>query len=137
MIKKHKHSLSLSPIRNTLAKQKEKYKNNFYAKNSDSRFDSTQESLNIEAYMQNNSTLAIEEVDEDDYKEHMPCNIQKPRELPALNHSPRLPDSKNIKKPVQCRKKQKSDRQNKLDNWIFIVDNNDSFENQKSKRNRM
>lgn len=96
IIKKYKHSLSLSPIRNTLAKNKEKYISNallYSSKNSESRFyDSTQESLNIEAYMQNNSTNAIEEVDEDDYKEYNYCTqyIPKPTRLPSLNHTPRM-----------------------------------------------
>jgi hypothetical protein len=89
IIKKIKHSLSLSPIRNTLAKVKEKYKksNAFQTKYNDS----TQESNNIEAYMQNNSTIAIEEVDEDDY-DFLPliAKIEKPKELNALNYSPKF-----------------------------------------------
>jgi len=72
LMRKNKHSLSLSPIRNTLAQFKDRYINDCLKNNSkiskyaSNQFDSTQESLNIEAYMQNNSTMAIEEVDEDD-----------------------------------------------------------------------
>lgn len=99
-IKKTKHSLSLSPIRNTLAQYKDKCQNSaIKTKHTDSKFDSTQESLTIEAYMQNNSTIAIEEVDEDDY-EHLPLihKIEKPKELPTLNYSPRFNDTKNKSK---------------------------------------
>lgn len=70
LTRKNKHSLSLSPIRNTLAKNKSKHKNqglkSKISKYNSSHYDSTMESLNIEAYMRDNSTLAIEEVDEDD-----------------------------------------------------------------------
>jgi hypothetical protein len=96
VIKKNKHSLSLSPIRNTLAKAKEKYKksNAFQTKYNDS----TQESNNIEAYMQNNSTIAIEVVDEDDY-DYLPliAKIEKPKELNALNYSPRFNNDNKTK----------------------------------------
>lgn len=93
VVKKNKHSLSMSPIRNTLAKYKEKFIGGMkeMSRQTDSRYDSTQESLNIEAYMQNNSTLAIEEVDEDDYIEypwHEPKE-NKPLELPSITRSPK------------------------------------------------
>lgn len=87
----------------------------------DSRYDSTQESLNIEAYMQNNSTLAIEEVDEDDYKDHLPLirAIQKPRELPPLSSSPQSIEQKGNKQ----KNNRKRSNKRKLDSWIFIEDN--------------
>lgn len=112
--------MSLSPIRNTLAKNKEKYINNallYSSKNSESRlYDSTQESLNIEAYMQNNSTNAIEEVDEDDYKEYNYCTqyIPKPTKLPSLDRTPRIfiDDIRNFKNSGQ-----------KHDSLIFLEEN--------------
>ena len=79
--------------------------------------------------MQNNSTLAIEEVDEDDY-EHLPLitKIEKPRDLPALNYSPRFNDAKNKSKT-----RNKNCQKQKLDSWIFIVDN-DSFDRSKCRK---
>lgn len=128
LIRKNKHSLSLSPIRNTLAKNKEKYVScavTGISKYTDNRYDSTQESLNIDAYMQNNSTLAIEEVDEDDYKEHLPLiqNIQKPKDLPAFSTSPKFKETKRTRQNTRNKRLDKK----KLDSWIFI-DDQDTFE---------
>lgn len=63
------------------------------SKYSSNNYDSTQESMNIEAYMRDNSTLAIEEVDEDD-PDYGCINqkVQRPRELPHLDHTPFLFD---------------------------------------------
>jgi len=119
-IVRHKNSLSMSPIRNTLAKNKEKYVSSWttgFTKYADSRYDSTQESLNIEAYMQNNSTIAIEEVDEDEYKEQaFPfVKIKKPTRLPSLNYNPLLPDVKKSKSKLN-----KAKSSLKHENWIFM-----------------
>ena len=59
-------------------------------------FDSTQDSLNIDTYMRDNSTLAIQEVDEEDldYGIANPKAV-KPRDLPHLEHSPKVGDSNN------------------------------------------
>ena len=97
LVGKTKHSLSLSPIRNTLAKNREKYLNG-YAKNTwriskygSHCYDSTQDTLNIEAYMRDNSTLAIQEVDEDDPDWNLTNQKTiKPRELPHLDYSPNI-----------------------------------------------
>ena len=59
-------------------------------------FDSTQDSLNIDTYMRDNSTLAIQEVDEEDldYNITNPKAL-KPRELPHLDHNPWVQNNKN------------------------------------------
>jgi len=103
---RNKHSLSLSPLKNTLASSINKYKSGDLSKipkykNSDS----TQGSLNLDAYMMNSSTLTIEEVDEDENKDPVPLlpKVNIPNKiLPSLNHNPKLPE---LNKPTE--KKQK------------------------------
>lgn len=100
LTRKNKHSLSLSPIRNTLAKNMDKYKKNITKNKSkipkygNSHYDSTMESMNIEAYMRDNSTLAIEEVDEDD-PEYNYSNVKtmKSFDLKTNDESPSSADA--------------------------------------------
>jgi hypothetical protein len=71
--------------------------------------------------MQNNSTLAIEEVDEDEYKEVSLAfpKIHKPVKLPSLSTC----QNWNGKKTKGKTRNKFGKNKQKCDSWIFIEDN--------------
>ena len=91
---KTNNSQSLSPLKNILTSPINMLKLGDFSENTRTRpNESTQGSLNLDAYFMNNSTLTIEEVDEEENREQILLpKIKIPKILPILNHSPKLPD---------------------------------------------